>query len=88
MNPKIKMNKLLNTCLICALIMLGANTMQAQSKSTVGVKGGLNLSNFYVEDIDDKDARLGFHAGVYGRVYATDFSRFNPRLISLPVVMK
>jgi hypothetical protein len=80
MNPKIKMNKLLNTCLICALIMLGANTVQAQSKSTVGVKGGLNLSNFYVEDIDDKDARLGFHAGVYGRVYATDFFAIQPEI--------
>lgn len=80
MNTTKKINNLIGGCLVFAFILLGVNTVHAQSKSTVGLKGGFNLSNFYVEDIDDKDARLGFHGGLYGRVYATNFFAIQPEI--------
>lgn len=33
----------------------------------IGVKAGLNMSNLYSTEVDDKNARLGFNAGLLGR---------------------
>ncbi|NMM49610.1 porin family protein [Marinigracilibium pacificum] len=33
----------------------------------IGVKGGLNASNFYSDEVDDKNARYGFHAGLFSQ---------------------
>jgi hypothetical protein len=42
--------------------------------NTFGLKGGLNVSNFQsaADEVDDRNARIGFHAGVFGRVAAND----------------
>lgn len=54
---------------------MGTGAASAQlSGSTAGFKGGLNYSNLLNEgaEVDDKNARLGFHAGVFGRVAPSD----------------
>ncbi len=33
-------------------------------ESSFSIKGGLNLSNFYGDDLSDKNVRAGFHAGI------------------------
>ena len=35
------------------------------SKVSVGFKGGLNLSNLYVDDIDDENVLIGFNGGLF-----------------------
>ncbi|MBX2901404.1 MAG: PorT family protein [Cyclobacteriaceae bacterium] len=79
MNTKSKNNLWMSLGFAYLLLLLGGPA-KAQSKSEFGIKGGLNLSNFYVEKIDDKDARLGFNAGLYSRAYITEFFAIQPEL--------
>jgi hypothetical protein len=77
MNTKMK----ISIChYLIATLPLDSLHMQAQSTPTYGFKGGLNVSNFYVEDIDDKNARLGFHAGLYGQLFSTGFFALQPEI--------
>ena len=46
-----------------------------------GVKGGLNVSNLYVDDVDDENARFGFNVGVYGQVFASETFALQPELL-------
>lgn len=80
MNTKSKISNWVGALCVCAMVMLSASMAQGQSKTALGLKGGFNLSNFYVENIDDKNSRLGFHGGLYGRVYATDFFAIQPEI--------
>src|SRR5688572_4060461 len=42
------------------------------SRARAGIKGGLNVSNIITDDVNDKDARYGFHAGVYGQLFVNE----------------
>jgi hypothetical protein len=37
-------------------------------ESAFGVKGGVNWSNLWVKEVNDQNARFGFHVGLFGRV--------------------
>lgn len=55
--------------------LVGVGSASAQSSgSTAGFKGGLNYSNLMNEgdEVDDMNARIGFHAGVFGRVLPSE----------------
>ena len=67
--------------LLCAgvVIMIGTNA-QAQERARVGFKGGLNLSNLYVNNTDDENARFGWHAGVYGQLFASEAFAIQPEI--------
>ena len=51
------------------LALLIGLLMSAQDNSTpnakVGFKGGINLSNLYVDDVDDENVLTGFNAGLF-----------------------
>lgn len=49
-------------------------------KARVGIKGGLNVSNLITDDVNDKDARYGFHVGVYGQLFSTDAFAIQPEV--------
>lgn len=51
--------------LACTVWMFGQGTM-AQGPS-FGIKGGLSHTNLAGVDADDHNARIGFHAGLFGR---------------------
>jgi len=55
--------------LFLALLTLVCLTAQAQDEKTsrFGIKGGLNLSNFYQTEVGDENAKLGFHVGLFAR---------------------
>lgn len=49
-------------------LILGLMTFTTQAQESVfGVKGGLNLSNFFTENVDDENLRTGLNFGVYSR---------------------
>ncbi|MGB3464192.1 MAG: porin family protein [Cyclobacteriaceae bacterium] len=48
-------------CLICSTV---ANAQDAKS----GIKGGFNFSTLYVDDVEDRQIRPGFHAGVFTQI--------------------
>jgi hypothetical protein len=68
--------------LLCAGIIsvLAATSAEAQTGPRVGFKGGLNLSNLYVNDVDDENARVGWHAGFYGQLFATEAFAIQPEV--------
>ena len=54
------MKKMRFMLVVAMLAMVTALSAQAQ----LGVKGGLNMSNFYGDDLDDQNMKLGFHVGL------------------------
>jgi hypothetical protein len=67
MTNKNKILSLLSFALFLGLITSQSATAQ-NSKIKAGIKGGLNASNLYIDDVDDENARIGFHAGLYGQL--------------------
>lgn len=67
---------------LCAGIIsvLTVTNTQAQSSPRVGIKGGLNLSNLYVNDVDDENARIGWHAGIYSQLFSSEAFAIQPEL--------
>jgi hypothetical protein len=49
-------------------------------KARAGIKGGLNASNFITDEVTDKNARYGFHVGVYGQLFANEGFAIQPEL--------
>jgi hypothetical protein len=47
----------------------------------VGIKGGLNVTNLYVEDVDDENPRYGFHVGVYTQLFESDVFAIQPEIL-------
>lgn len=45
-----------------------ADVKEDRFRSKLGVKGGLNLSNLYIDDVDDSHMKEGFHVGLYSKM--------------------
>jgi Outer membrane protein beta-barrel domain len=77
---KTKNNKLLFVVVLFMFITtMSANSVFSQMRA--GVKGGLNVSNLYIDDINDENARYGFNIGVYGQVLSSDVFAIQPELL-------
>lgn len=55
--------------------------LMAQSEPKMGVKGGLNVSNLYIDDVNDENARFGFNVGLYGQLLSSDVFALQPELL-------
>jgi hypothetical protein len=55
----------------------------AQHMFTAGLKGGLTLSNMYIDinDIDASNARWGFHAGFFSQIMFAETVGFQPEIL-------
>jgi hypothetical protein len=76
------MKKLRNLSLLVgavAISMISFTNAQAQY-AKAGIKGGLNLSNLYVNEADDDKARVGWHAGFYGQLFASEAFAIQPEV--------
>ncbi|MBA4058683.1 MAG: PorT family protein, partial [Marivirga sp.] len=76
---KTKSIKFLSVLVLFTVSILAGDSTFAQMRA--GVKGGLNVSNLYIDDIDDENARYGFNVGVYGQVFSTDVFAIQPELL-------
>ena len=50
-------------------------------ESAFGIKGGVNLTNFYKDEITDKNGNIGFNAGLYGRFVISEGIAIQPELL-------
>lgn len=68
--------------LLCAGLVsaLAVTNAQAQERPRVGIKGGLNLSNLYVNDVHDENARVGWHAGFYAQLFSSEAFAIQPEI--------
>lgn len=62
--------KKLFTLIVLTALSVNGNIAAAQDAADrvlprIGIKGGLNLSSFFTRDIDDKNALIGFNAGIF-----------------------
>ena len=62
-----------------AISVISFTDAQAQY-ARAGIKGGLNLSNLYVDQAEDDKARIGWHAGVYGQLFASEAFAIQPEV--------
>lgn len=57
-----------------ALFLVQAQDETAKSKSSGGLKGGYNLAAVQYDGEGETGQRSGFHVGLYGESYITDFA--------------
>jgi hypothetical protein len=61
-------------------LLLFSNKAQAQD-ARAGIKGGLNVSNLYIDEVDDENARFGFNIGLYGQLLSNEAVAIQPELL-------
>ncbi|KOH43751.1 porin family protein [Sunxiuqinia dokdonensis] len=62
------------------LCLLVSPAIMAQ-ESVTGIKGGLNLSSLTTDGNDDKNLKLGFHAGLYNKIAISESFAIQPELL-------
>jgi hypothetical protein len=73
--------KTLSFILILGLTTLASAQVNDGTTAQFGVKGGVNFSNFYVEDVDDNNVLTSFNAGLFATIPLNDFLAFQPELL-------
>lgn len=72
-----------NMIVLAMLIGLGP-TVKAQESTSgdakFGVKGGVNFSNMYTDDVDDENVLTGFNVGVFAKLPITTNIAIQPEL--------
>lgn len=71
---------------LLAGLLLCTTHVQAQSDNPgpkFGVKGGVNLSQLFVDqpNAQDENMKIGYHVGLFGKVPVTNFLAFQPELL-------
>jgi hypothetical protein len=74
-----KILKILTVFIVVSFASCISTELLAQMRA--GVKGGLNVSNLYVDDVDDENARFGFNLGFYGQILSSDVFAIQPELL-------
>lgn len=59
-----KMNEIMKKMRLSALVVMLAIVASASAQVGLGIKGGVNMSNFYGDELSDKNAKIGFHVGI------------------------
>jgi len=69
--------------LVTTLSTLLQGELLAQRASTprFGVKAGMSVSNLYLENVHDENARIGFNGGLYGQILSSPVFAFQPELL-------
>jgi Outer membrane protein beta-barrel domain len=69
-------------CVLSGCFMMLASTYGVMAQQArAGIKGGLNISNLYTNEVDDQNARYGFNVGVYGQLFANDVFAIQPEVL-------
>jgi hypothetical protein len=50
--------------LLTAVVILAMSSTLASAQIAFAIKGGANLSNFYSDELSDKNTKVGFHVGL------------------------
>jgi hypothetical protein len=74
-----KLLKILTVSIVVSFASCISNEVFAQMRA--GIKGGLNVSNLYVDDVDDENARYGFNFGFYGQLLSSETFAIQPELL-------
>lgn len=87
---KLKLCALMNIGLVVILILASvASTFAQQQHSstvhsltpTIGVKGGINFTNLYVDDVKDENMKVGFNLGLFAKLPITQGVSIQPEIL-------
>ena len=79
-----------NSFAVSAIVVASCLSVSAQEQKTlsenhlspkIGVKGGLNLSNLYVNDVQDEKMKTGFNLGLFAKIPVTHGFSVQPELL-------
>ena len=70
-----KILKILTVFFVVSAAASISNDLFGQMRA--GIKGGLNVSNLYVDEVSDENARFGVNLGFYGQILSSEFLQFN-----------
>lgn len=62
------------------LALILCNTQSMAQEARGGIKGGLNLSTLYIDDVEDENVRAGFHVGIFSQLMVTESFAIQPEL--------
>jgi hypothetical protein len=82
-NKNFKTKKLFGISFLAIALFLVTNFAQAQddTQARFGIKGGLNLTNLYIDDVNDEKAKFGLHGGLWMKAPVGEFFAIQPELI-------
>jgi hypothetical protein len=66
---------------VLASVTRVALAQDSDNSLRVGIKGGLNVTNLYVDEVDDENPRYGFHIGVYTQLFKSDVFAIQPEIL-------
>jgi hypothetical protein len=74
--------KFVATILLTGILASASLSARAQEISG-GIKGGLTMSNLYidVDGLDDENARFGFHAGLFSQIMFSETFGMQPEML-------
>lgn len=66
--------------IILMTFVLGLFTVAAKAQY-LGIKGGMNLSNLNIDDVDDENMRVGYHFGAFFNLPISDAFAVQPEVL-------
>src|SRR5687768_6079357 len=78
-----------NSVFVLALVLSVSSLFSQVQKSSndqgltpkIGVKGGLNLTNLYVDDVEDENMKVGFNLGLFAKLPVTSGFSIQPEVL-------
>ncbi len=71
----------LTGCLSAAMAQEQQTTTESSLQPKFGIKGGINLSNLYVDDVEDENMKVGVNVGVFAKLPVTKGFSIQPELL-------
>lgn len=65
---------------IAIALFVGAVSLTGLQAQNFGIKGGLNLSNLYTDEVDDQNVLAGFNVGVFTEIPLTESISIQPEI--------
>jgi hypothetical protein len=67
--------------IILALLITVTVTGAFAQDSKFGIKGGMNLSDLYTNDVESSNFRIGYHAGLFAKLAFSDRFAIQPEVL-------
>lgn len=75
--------KLIGFSFLATTLFFTTTAVQAQddTQPRFGIKGGINLSNLRVDDVDDENTKFALHGGIWAKIPAGELFAVQPELL-------
>ena len=71
---------IMGVLLVGGLLLSFHAKAQFHNGARAGIKGGVNVSNLITDEVNDRNARVGFHTGVFGQLFVNSAFAVQPEI--------